>query len=66
MRMLPYDILQVGQQDCNNGALMYVAIRDRRMFISTGKGLVSILTDDDIDYVIDHMKPCMPFSLIFS
>jgi len=41
---------------------MYLAIRDRVMFVSTGTGLMALLTDGDIDDIIDEMKPCAGLS----
>ena len=38
---------------------MYLAIRDRVMFVSTGTGLMALLTDGDIDDIIDEMKPLL-------
>jgi uncharacterized protein len=40
-----YNAWQIGQKDKDNGALLLIAIKDRKMFICTGRGLEGALPD---------------------
>ena len=39
-----HDVWGVGQNDLNNGILLYLAVEDRVMYISVGKGVEDLLT----------------------
>ena len=50
----------IGDEDCNNGILIFFAIDDRVLYISTGKGVKNIITDSFIDrYIMKHIRPLM-------
>jgi uncharacterized membrane protein YgcG len=49
----------VGDAECQNGVLLLVAIDDRRMYISTGKGVKSVLTDAGVQQVLGNMKAAL-------
>jgi uncharacterized protein len=49
---------QVGQQDVNNGAVLFVFIQDRKMYIQVGYGLEGVLPDALCKRIIeDEIKP---------
>lgn len=49
---------QVGQQDVNNGAVLFVFIQDRKMYIQVGYGLEGVLPDALCKRIIEHeIKP---------
>ena len=39
----------VGKRECENGVVLVVAVQDRAMYISTGKGVKGVLTPDRIE-----------------
>ncbi|MFT5723730.1 MAG: hypothetical protein ACI9JN_000847 [Bacteroidia bacterium] len=45
----------VGGDENNNGVLIYVAIKDRKMFIQVGRGLEHRITDAHAGRVVDHV-----------
>ena len=49
---------QVGQKDKNNGAVLFVFINDRQMFIQVGYGLEGVLPDATAKRIVeDEIKP---------
>ncbi|MDH4262547.1 MAG: TPM domain-containing protein [Spirochaetia bacterium] len=49
---------KIGQKDKNNGILMLVAIKERKMRIEVGYGLEGQITDARSKYIIEHiLKP---------
>ena len=49
---------QVGQKDVNNGAVLFVFIQDRKMYIQVGYGLEGVLPDALCKRIIeDEIKP---------
>jgi len=49
----------VGKPACNNGILLAMAIKDRQMFIATGRGAKKYIADAELHQVIDRLKPLM-------
>lgn len=47
----------VGKPACNNGILLAMAIEDRQMFIATGHGARKYIANDELQHVIDRLKP---------
>jgi hypothetical protein len=47
----------VGNKNTENGVLVFLAIDDRVVHISTGKGVKDKLTDVTIQSIIQHMRP---------
>jgi uncharacterized membrane protein YgcG len=47
----------VGDKATDNGILLFLSIKDRAVFISTGAGVQSKITKRYIDYLITLMKP---------
>lgn len=45
---------QLGQKDLDNGVLLLISLRDKKLRIEVGYGLESILTDAKCDYIIRH------------
>jgi uncharacterized membrane protein YgcG len=54
-----HDAWGVGDAECNNGVLLLVAVEDRRMYISTGKGVKAVLTDARVQQVLGNMKAAL-------
>lgn len=52
-----HDRYGVGKKIVNNGILVFLSIKDRAIFISTGTGVQKKLTEPVLDYIIDNMKP---------
>ena len=46
----------VGHDD---GAMLLISILDRQLYVSTGKRAMELLSDDQIDIIIEEMKPYM-------
>ena len=46
----------VGDAACQNGVLLFLSRVDRTMYISRGKGVENLLTDDRIDQVMSDLK----------
>ncbi|KAM3570318.1 hypothetical protein VYU27_007611 [Nannochloropsis oceanica] len=46
----------VGDLACQNGVLLFLSRVDRTMYISRGKGVENLLTDDRIDQVMSDVK----------
>ena len=51
-----HDDWQLGK-DSEKGFLIFVSVKNRQTFISIGRGLAKILTNDVLDSVISNMKP---------
>lgn len=47
----------VGQRDKDNGAILFVFLKDRKMRIEVGYGLEPVLTDAESARIIEAMKP---------
>lgn len=52
-----HDSWGVGHAGCDDGAMLLVSILDRQLYVSTGKRAMELLSDDQIDIIIDEMKP---------
>eukprot|EP01023_Acetabularia_acetabulum_P021853 TRINITY_DN2157_c0_g4_i2.p1 TRINITY_DN2157_c0_g4~~TRINITY_DN2157_c0_g4_i2.p1 ORF type:complete len:475 (+),score=58.38 TRINITY_DN2157_c0_g4_i2:25-1449(+) len=53
-----HDSWGVGDEGCDNGVLIFVAIENRKIYISTGKGAVELLPDQIVQNIIDsEIKP---------
>ena len=51
-----HDSWSVGHAGCDDGALLLLSILDRQVYISTGKKAMELLSDDQIDIIIEEMK----------
>ncbi len=49
----------VGNAECQNGVVLFVAVDDRRMHIATGRGAKQVLTDAHVDRILAYMRPLM-------
>lgn len=47
----------VGDQEKQNGVLIFISVKDRAVFLSRGSGLQKVLSDHTLDLLIEHMKP---------
>ena len=54
-----HDNWGVGDKALNNGILLFLSISDRSIYISTGKGVKKMITNQVIDSLIDNMKPSL-------
>jgi uncharacterized membrane protein YgcG len=54
-----HDRWGIGSKASNNGILLFLSVKDRSVFISTGKGVMKELTAPVVDLLIDHMKPSL-------
>ena len=54
-----HDSWGVGHAGCDDGAMLLISILDRQLYVSTGKRAVELLSDDQIDIIIEEMKPYM-------
>lgn len=52
-----YNTWHVGKAGLDNGALLVIAVNNRKMRIETGKGVEGDLTDLQTQDIQDHMKP---------
>lgn len=52
-----HDKWGVGNAGSDNGALVFLSVHDRNVFISRGAGLASKLTPSTLDQIISNMKP---------
>eukprot|EP00667_Euglena_gracilis_P008150 EG_transcript_8237 len=52
-----HDRWGVGEVGRQNGVLVFLAVADRRTFISVGEGVRGILNDWQLDRIIEGMKP---------
>lgn len=54
-----HDSWGVGHTGCNDGTVLLISILDRQLYVSTGKRAMELLSDDQIDIIIEEMKPYM-------
>ena len=54
-----HDSWGVGYVGCDDGAMLLISILDRQLYVSTGKRAMELLSDDQIDIIIEEMKPYM-------
>lgn len=54
-----HDAWGVGHQACNNGVLLFLAVQDRQIYISTGKGAKEALDYDSLGNIINDVKPLL-------
>lgn len=52
-----HDSWGVGNAGCDDGAVLLISTDDRQVYMSTGRGATKVLTDDQIDLIIEEMKP---------
>lgn len=49
----------VGSAGCDDGVLLLLSVKDRQIYVSTGRTAKKLLTDGQIDIIIDEMKPIL-------
>ena len=49
----------VGHAGCDDGVMLLISILDRQLYVSTGKRAMKSLSHDQIDIIIEEMKPYM-------
>ena len=54
-----HDSWAVGHAGCDDGVMLLISILDRQLYVSTGKRAMELLSDDQIDIIIEEMKPYM-------
>lgn len=54
-----HDSWGVGHAGCDDGAMLLISILDRQLYVSTGKRAMKLLSHDQIDIIIEEMKPYM-------
>ena len=54
-----HDSWGVGHAGCDDGAMLLISILDRQLYVSTGKRAMELLSDNQIDIIIEEMKPYM-------
>ncbi|KAF6250917.1 TLP18.3, Psb32 and MOLO-1 founding proteins of phosphatase-domain-containing protein [Scenedesmus sp. NREL 46B-D3] len=54
-----HDAWGVGDPECQNGLLVLMAINDREVYISSGRGVKSVVSDDQLSMVLDNIKPAL-------
>jgi len=47
----------VGDNTCGNGVVVFLAVGERKLFISTGPGTKTVLPNDQVELVIQAMEP---------
>lgn len=52
-----HDRWGMGHKACEDGAVLVLAMEDREFFLSTGKGMKGVLTDQSVTIITDRMKP---------
>lgn len=52
-----YQSWGVGTKERDNGAVLFVFVQDRKMWITTGYGLEASLTDAECRRIVEEMKP---------
>lgn len=52
-----HDSWGVGHAGCDDGAMLLLSILDRRVYISTGKKAMELLSDNQINIIIEQIKP---------
>ena len=51
-----HDSWGVGHAGCDDGAMLLLSILDRQVYVSTGKKAMELLSDDQIDIIIEELK----------
>uniref|UniRef100_A0A7S1ERD4 RING-type domain-containing protein n=1 Tax=Timspurckia oligopyrenoides TaxID=708627 RepID=A0A7S1ERD4_9RHOD len=54
-----HDSWGVGDSQCNLGALLFLSVSDRVVYISTGRGTQKMLTDGKVQSIIHSMRPLL-------
>ena len=54
-----HDSWGVGHAGGDDGVMLLISILDRQLYVSTGKRAMELLSDDQIDIIIEEMKPYM-------
>lgn len=54
-----HDAWGVGHKHCNDGVVILLAISDRQVYISTGAGVKSMVTDGHVQAIIARMRPSL-------
>lgn len=54
-----HDDWAVGSAACNNGVVLLLAMEERQVYISTGKGAKSALPNDHVQAIIEAAKPTL-------
>ena len=54
-----HDLWGIGDKDTQNGLLLFMSVRDRAIFISTGRGIQEKLTKKVLQDIISEMKPAL-------
>ena len=52
-----HDRWGVGKAGCDDGAVLLLSITDRQIYVSTGRRAMMVLTNDQIDFLINLTKP---------
>mmetsp|Transcript_1939 Transcript_1939/g.3459 ORF Transcript_1939/g.3459 Transcript_1939/m.3459 type:complete len:462 (+) Transcript_1939:1689-3074(+) len=52
-----HDLWGVGDAECDFGAVVFLSVNDRVVYISTGKGVRKMLPDEEIQSIIEVMRP---------
>ena len=52
-----HDRWGVGKAGCDDGAVLLLSITDRQIYVSTGRRAMMVLTNDQIDFLINLIKP---------
>lgn len=54
-----HDTWGVGNPACQNGVLLLMAIGDRQVYISTGRGVKAVVPDSQLTVVLDNIRPAL-------
>ncbi|WIA12293.1 hypothetical protein OEZ85_012349 [Tetradesmus obliquus] len=54
-----HDAWGVGNPECQNGLLLLMAISDRQVYISSGRGVKAVVSDAQLSTVLDNIKPAL-------
>jgi hypothetical protein len=54
-----HDLWGVGDKDANTGIVVFFAVGDRGMFVSTGSGARALITDAECTALFEHVKPLL-------
>lgn len=54
-----HDRWGVGKAECQNGALLLLAVGDRQVYISTGAGIKAVVSQTQLQAVLDAAKPAL-------
>jgi uncharacterized membrane protein YgcG len=46
----------IGYSECDNGIMLLVAVENREVYISTGKGARKVVTDEAVQTIIENMR----------